>query len=285
MIGDGTEPSIFGLFNEGADAGIGAGGQITFATADFDLRFEGNDAALCTSTRQRDLNRGKVSFFGVGCAPPAPAFCATIVPTTFATTPTATGLVNALCAVQLNLVGCGFLPNEVTTICQGFQSQTGVPLQRPGKTVTTAATLACDTNGDGIPETVVALTNVTPVSCNRISATIPISASFGINSNSAFPAACCGGTGTITITTTFTAGDNNIFGPFTRAVTCSLALGTRAPVVFSVTPSNGNCAVQQDVLITGACFNINGVPNVTSVFALERGNKANRINAIPFVIV
>ena len=28
------------------------------------------------------------------------------------TTPGTTGLVNALCAVQLNLVGCGFFPNE-----------------------------------------------------------------------------------------------------------------------------------------------------------------------------
>jgi len=286
LIGEGTEPTIFELFNEGSDAHIGAGGEITFATPDFDLRFEGNDAAACTSTRQRDLNRGKVSFFGIGCAPPSNAICRQVLATPSAFTPNGgTDLVDALCAVPLNIIGCGFFPNEVTTICQGFQSSTGVPLQRPGKTVTTAATLACDTNGDGIPETVVALTNVTPVSCNRITATIPISASFGGNSNTAFPAACCGGTGTITITTTFTAGDNNIFGPFTRTVTCSLALGTRAPVVISVTPSNGNCAVQQDVLITGACFNINGVPNVTSVFALERGNTSNRINAIPFVIV
>src|SRR5205814_8464185 len=121
--------------------------------------------------------------------------CTTVVTTPFVTTPPATniGLVNALCAVQLNILGCGFFPNEVTTICQGFQSQTGVPLQRPGKTVTTAATLACDTNGDGIPETVVALTTVTPVSCNLLRATIPTSASFGATSTSGFPSACCGG--------------------------------------------------------------------------------------------
>jgi hypothetical protein len=192
--------------------------------------------------------------------------------------------------VQLNIIGCGFFPNEVTTVCQGFQSSTGVPIQRPGKTVTTAATLACDTNGDGIPETVVALTNVTPVSCNLLTATIPISGSFGATSNTGFPSACCGGVGTITITTTFTAGDNNVFGPFTRTVTCALALGTRAPVVISVTPSAGNCAVQQDVLITGACFTFTGpggatVTNVTSVFAVERGNTGNRINAAPFVVL
>jgi hypothetical protein len=285
LIGEGTEPTIFELFNEGSAAHIGAGGEITFATPDFDLRFEGNDAAACTSTRQRDLNRGKVSFFGIGCTPPGNAICRQVLATPGAFTPNGgTDLVDALCAVPLNIIGCGFFPNEVTTVCQGFQSSTGVPLQRPGKTVTTAATLACDTNGDGIPETVVALTSVTPVSCNLLRATIPISASFGTSSNSAFPAACCGGTGTITITTTFSAGDNNIFGPFTRTVTCSLALGTRAPVVISVTPSTGNCAIPQDVLITGACFTINGVSNVTSVFAIDRATGA-RINAIPFVVV
>src|SRR5205823_441807 len=59
-----------------------------------------------------------------------------------------------------------------------------------------------------------------------------------------------------------------------------------------VTPSNGNCAVQQDLLITGACFTFttpsaNGpvVNTVTSVFALERGNTANRVNAAPFVVI
>jgi hypothetical protein len=219
-----------------------------------------------------------------------------VVPSPFVTTPTTTGLVNALCAVQLNLVGCGFFPNETTIICQGFQSQTGVPLQRPGKTVSTAATLACDTNGDGIPETVVALTTVTPVSCNLLRATIPTSATFGSTSTTGFPAACCGGPAVVTTTTTFTAGDNNIFGAFTRTATCAIDLGLRAPVVISAIPSSGNCAVQQDILITGACFtftqlvNVNGVPTpttfaVTSVFAVERGNTANRINANPFVIV
>src|SRR4029079_19383291 len=126
LIGEGTEPTIFELFNEGRDPRVGSGGEITFATPDFDLRFEGNDPALCTSTRQRDLNRGKVGFLGIGCAPPSNPLCQTVVPSPFAPTPTTTGLVNSLCAVQLNLVGCGFFPNEVTTICQGFQSETGV---------------------------------------------------------------------------------------------------------------------------------------------------------------
>ncbi len=284
LIGEGTEPTIFELFNEGLAANVGAGGEVTLATPDFDLRFEGNDPALCQSVRQLDPNRGKVGFRGVGCAPPANAICQTVVPATFATTPGTTGLVNALCAVQLNLVGCGFFPNEVTTICQGFQGETGIPIQRPGKTVTTAATLACDTNGDGIAESVVALVNVTPVSCNLVRATIPVSAAFGTTSTSGFPSACCGGAGTITITTTFTDGDNNVFGPFTRTVTCAIALGTRAPIVISV-QSSGNCAIPQDLLISGACFIINGVPSVTSVFAIDRANAATRINATAFFLV
>jgi hypothetical protein len=187
--------------------------------------------------------------------------------------------------VQLNLVGCGFFPNETTTVCRGFQTETGVPLERAGKTVTTAATLACDTNGDGVAESTVALTAVTPVSCNLVRATIPVSAAFGTNSSSGFPPTCCGGAGTVTVTTTFTAGDNNAFGPFTRTAVCSLALGMRAPIVQSVTPSSGPCGILQDLVITGACFIINGVPNVTSVFALDRANLATRVNAQDFFII
>jgi hypothetical protein len=216
------------------------------------------------------------------------------VPGTFVTNPGTTGLVNALCAVQLNLVGCGFFPNEVTTICSGFSSETGVPLQRPGKTVTTAATLACDTNGDAIPDVSFPLTAVVPVSCNLVRGTLVTSATFGTTSASAFPAACCGGPATITVTTTFSAGDNNVFGPFTRTSTCALNLGTRAPVVFSVTPSSGNCGVAQDLLISGACFSFtqfvaggpNVVGNVTSVFAVDITNPAGpRIPAQAFVVL
>ena len=276
-IGEGTEPTIFELFNEGRQAGIGAGGEITFATPDFDLRFEGNDAALCTTTRQRDLNRGRVCFLGVGCAPPANAICQTVVTGAFVTTPGTTGLVNAICQVPLNLVGCGFFPNEVTTICQGFEAETGVPLQRPGKTVSTAATLTCDTNGDGLVDSTVVLTNVTPVSCNLITATIPVLASMP---GTGFPSACCGGAGVITVTTTFSAGDNNAFGPFTRSTTCSLALGNRAPVVFSVTPSNSVCNGLNDLLISGACFCFNNGTTqfgITSVIFQDASNPANTI--------
>ena len=297
-IGEGTEPTIFELFNEGRDAGTGSGGEVTFARPDFDLRFEGNDAALCTSTRQRDLNRGKVCFLGVGCAELQP-ICRSIVTGTFVTTPTTTGLVNALCAVPLNIVGCGFFPNEVTIICQGFAEDTGIPLQRPGKTVTTAASLLCDTNGDTVSDSVIVLGPVTPVNCNLITATIPISGSFGSTGSSGFPAACCGGPATIVVTTTFTPGDNNIFGLFQRISTCSLNLGTRAPVVFSVTPSNGDCSLaDQDLLISGACFTFQqfgpfgtGGANtvitqqVTSVFAVDIANPANVIQARTFVVL
>ncbi|HZM90937.1 MAG TPA: hypothetical protein VFF31_30735, partial [Blastocatellia bacterium] len=250
-IGEGTEPTLFELFNGGRRAGTGSGGEITFALPDFDLRFEGNDPALCTSVRQRDLNRGRVCLLGVGCAPPANPSCQVVVPGAFANIPTTTGLVNALCAVQLNLVGCGFFPNETTVICQGFTTETGVPLQRNGKTVTTAATLVCDTDGNGVADATIVLGSVTPVNCNLVRTTlVPLASRPG----TAFPDACCGGNATVIITTTFTAGDNNVFGPFTRTSTCSVALGTRAPVVFSVTPSDGNCGILQDLLISGACF-------------------------------
>jgi hypothetical protein len=84
------------------------------------------------------------------------------------------------------------------------------------------------------------------------------------------------------VTTTFTAGDNNIFGPFTRTSVCAINLGVRAPVVFSVTPSDGNCGVPiQNLIVTGACFCLpNGAPGVTSAFAVERGNPSNVVNAI-----
>src|SRR6185437_15922627 len=78
---------------------------------------------------------------------------------------------------------------------------------------------------------------------------------------------------------TFSDGDNNVFGPFTRTTTCSLALGTRAPVVFSITPSDGNCALPiQDLLISGACFCLpNGTPGVTSVIFREKTTAANPV--------
>jgi hypothetical protein len=183
--------------------------------------------------------------------------------------------------VQLNLLGCGFFPNEVTTICPGFTSETGVPQSEPGKTVSTAVVLTCDTNADGLADAVIALTAVTPVNCNLVRATLSPGAA-GVTGlpGTPFPQVCCGGIATLSTTTTFTAGRNNIFGPFTRTSVCTIDLGLRAPVVFSVTPSDGNCAVNpQNLIVTGACFIINGVSNVTSVFAVQSGNPSNVIGA------
>jgi hypothetical protein len=202
-------------------------------------------------------------------------------------TPTS-GIINAVCQVQLNILGCGFFPNETTIVCQGFGEQTGVPLQEPGKTVSTAVTLACDFNGDGINEAVIALGNVTPINCNLVRATVlpPAGGAQGQLLNcSGFPAACCGGLARLTVTTTFTAGRNNVFGPFTRTTVCTIDLGIRAPVVFSVTPSSGPCGILQDVLITGACFCLpDGSPNVTSVFAVQSGTTTT-IGAVGFKIL
>jgi hypothetical protein len=285
-IGEGTEPTLFELFNEGLTAGVDSGGIVTNTRPDFDLRFEGNDALLCTNQqRQRDVNQGRVCLFGVGCAAPANPSCSTVVPGTFAVPPNqaTVGLVNALCAVQLNFVGCGFFPNETTRICQGFVSETGAQIDRAGKTVSTAASLICDTDGDGVGQAItIPLTNVLPVNCNLVRGTLAVQTS---RPGTAFPDACCGGPATVVITTTFSTGENNVFGLFTRTTTCNLNLGTRAPVVFSATPADGNCGVLQDLLISGACFcftlDVPGgtdiVAGVTSVIFVDRANPANVI--------
>jgi hypothetical protein len=117
---------------------------------------------------------------------------------------------------------------------------------------------------------------VTPVNCNLVRGTLSPLANLP---GTAFPQACCGGTGKLTITTTFTAGDNNQFGAFTRTTSCNIALGTRAPLVFSVTPSGGDCSLPvQDLIVTGACFcTSSGAFAVTSVLFEDVANPANRI--------
>jgi len=352
LIGQSTEPHIFELFDEGRDARIGAGGEITFATPDFDFRFEGNDPALCTPVRQRDFNRGKVGFLGKTC-PPDPlgllvtprgrvpvapgqvavdvALCcpqggqsnpdgsSTLPPgclvpfedspcgagdrvvcrggrtnpdgsTTcsevtigISASPSTRGIINALCDVRLNVLGCGFFPNETTTICGGFSPETGVPVQRPGKTVSTSGVITCDTNGDGVADGNVSLTNVTPINRNLVRVTLPALSGSGLP-GTPFPLTCCGGITDLTLTTTFTPGDNNQFGLFTRTTTVPIDLGVRAPVVISATPSGGNCAVPQDLLISGACF-IAPLGSVTSVFAVERSNPTHVVEATNFVVL
>jgi hypothetical protein len=315
LIGEGTEPTLFEFFNGGQLPGVGADGSAAFATPDFDLRFEGNDPTACQPARQGDANRGKVGFRGVGCRGPQeetilcptgvfPVGTVAVAPgqpavgSAAAGTPTGSpltrrasgtaGIINAICSVQLNILGCGFFPLETTTICPGFTSETGVPQSEPGKTVSTAVTILCDANADGIVDTslvgnsTLTLTNVTTLNCNLIRATLtPPTASVTSLPGTPFPAACCGGFARLAVTTTFSAGRNNVFGAFTRTATCDIDLGLRAPVIFSVSPSDGNCAVPiQNLTVTGACFIINGVPNVTSVFAVQSGNTSNVIGAL-----
>jgi len=325
LIGEGTEPEIFEFFNTGKGPSIGAGGEITLATPAFDLRFEGNDPGIAAALtpRQQDQNRGEVCFFGTTCKLPPDPICLTVAPlgtvavapgqpavgTAAAATPNAqgqkvatptAGIINALCNVTLNVVGCGIIPNETTIICQGFADETGLPLQRPGKTVTNALTFDCDTNGDGVPDLSIPLTSVTPVNQNLIQGTLAVLPNLP---GTAFPLACCGGFGTITNVVTFTPGNNNIFsqcsgtpmppggclptGGFTRIMTCPIDVGQRAPVVISASPSGPvDCSNCQDLLVTGACFILpNGTTNVTSVFAVDIANSAKVIQATRFVVL
>jgi len=290
LIGEGTEPAVFELFNSGFPAQVAAGGDITFAKPDFDLRSPGNDPVLSQPAGQTDPNQGTVGLVGASPTPPENPTISSIVFGPFVPTPTTTGVTNAIGAVEVNLIGSGFFPNEVTTVCQGQNPPLPiVPTERPGKTVTTAVTLAVDTNGDGIPDSVFALTNITVVNRNLIRATLNPLPTFP---GTAFPLSGCGGSGTFTATTTFTSGDNNIFGPFTRTATAQTQLGVRAPVVLGVTPVDADCSIIQDVVIAGSCFQFNTLTTVPpspalvpvvvtadQVFAVEEGNPGNIINA------
>jgi hypothetical protein len=161
------------------------------------------------------------------------------------------GIINALCDVTLDFIGCGFTPTSIT--------------------------LGCDTNGDGVSDLSIPLKNITVINRLLVQATIP---SLAPTPGTAFPLACCGGVTTITLTRTVGAGDDNVFGPFTQTLTCSIDLGIRAPVVISATPVEGDCALGQNLLIPGSCFLLaDGRPNVTSVFAVEAGNPDNVIQA------
>jgi hypothetical protein len=143
----------------------------------------------------------------------------------------------------------------------------------------------CDTNADGVGDLTIPLTAVTPLNKNLVRGTLSAPGAIGLT-GTAFPLTCCGGLANLTLTTTFTAGDNNIFGPFTRTTTCVIDLGVRAPVVISVTPSEGDCSTAQDLLISGACFVLpNGTANVTSVFGVELGNPNNVVQATRFQVL
>jgi hypothetical protein len=151
--------------------------------------------------------------------------------------------------------------------------------------------IICDTNGDGVPDLTIPLTSVTPLNKNLVRGTVSAVDAAQLP-GTGFPLTCCGGVAAVTLTTSFTAGDNNIFGLFSRTTTCFIDLGVRAPVVISVTPSKGNCAVAQDLLISGACFVLpsatigaGSTTNVTSVFAVDIANPATVIQATNFAIL
>ncbi len=269
LIGEGTEGSLFEIFN----------------SSDFDLRFEGNDPATASPAGATDLSKTSVGFFGIGCAPPPNPQANVIVPDPFATTPTTTGLINAIGPVTLNILGSGFIQNEVTTVC----ASGGEGAPRAGKTATTAATLSVDVDANSVPEVTLPLTGVTVTGSNSVRATLPTA--LGLP-GSPFPLTALGGIGTVTVTTTFTAGENNVFGPFVRTSTAPVILGTRAPVVTSITPTSGSCGSTQNLALAGSAFSFTQVgpgPSlarfVTNVTATEIGNPSNVINATSFSIV
>ncbi len=168
------------------------------------------------------------------------------------------GIINALCEVTLNFVGCGFMPTEIT--------------------------ISCDTNGDGVSDASIPLENITQVNSNLVQATLaPLAPHLP---GTPFPLTCCGGVAKLTLTRRIGAGDDNVFGDITQSITCNIDLGQRAPVIISITPSDGDCTIAQNTVISGACFvQADGTPNVTEVFAVERSNPAKIIPSEHFVIL
>ncbi|MBX7245437.1 MAG: hypothetical protein K1X53_08055 [Candidatus Sumerlaeaceae bacterium] len=259
LLGEGTEPTIFEFFNTGVKASVDGFGNVIPAVPAVDLKCEGLNAQLSTPGTQSDTNREVVGFYGIGCAPPPNPQIFAVVPDAFATTPGTTGLINVLCGTTVNLVGCGILPNEVTTVCQGD------PNERPGKTVTAAVTLNVDTNGDNNPDTLVVLTNVTPISEHLVRATL---VPFQGGSSTPFALNVDGGIGNFNLTSTFTAGDNNVFGPFIRTAQKSYDLGTRAPIVTSITPPTASVRNPLNAQIEGS--NLTGATDVFLVDTTTR---------------
>lgn len=168
------------------------------------------------------------------------------------------GIINALCDVTLDFVSCGFTPTKIEIVCDG--------------------------NADGVPELIIPLKNITVVNRLLLQATIPALAPQ--LPGTAFPLACCGGVANIVFSRTITDGDDNSFGTFTQTQVCQIDLGIRAPVVVSASPSEGDCSVAQNLVIPGSCFLLaDGKPNVTSVFAVEKGNPGHVIQSEKFVIL
>lgn len=160
------------------------------------------------------------------------------------------GVINALCDVTLNLVGCKFFPDTISILC--------------------------DSNGDAVPDLTIELQDVSII--NPLLTRARLASLAPQLPGTAFPLTCCGGVADIVIGRSHPWGD--------QSVTCQIDLGLRAPVVISASPAEGNCTNEQNLIVPGACFLLaGGVPNVTSVFAVERGNPANVIQAKRFVII
>jgi len=168
------------------------------------------------------------------------------------------GIINAVCDVTLDFVGCNVIPGSINILC--------------------------DTNADGVPELMIPLKNVMLINPLLVRATVP---PLGPQlPGTPFPLACCGGKANAVLSQTITAGDDNIFGTYTITQTVEIDLGQRAPVVISTSPSSLDCAVPQNLIVPGACFLLgDGKPNVTAVFAVDRSNPANVVQSKAFVIV
>jgi hypothetical protein len=168
------------------------------------------------------------------------------------------GIINALCDVPLYVLGCGFSAN--------------------------AAVITCDSNGDGIADLQIPLKDVRVVNGNLIQAIIPaLSTQLP---GTAFPLACCGDIASLTLIQHVGAGDDNIFGEYTLKATCPIELGMRAPVILSAVASSGDCAIGHNLQLPGSCFILpDGTANVTSVFAVEKGNPDNVVEVTRFVIL
>ena len=307
FLGDGSEPEVHEFFHAGVQGFVDGGtGVITVSQPDFDLRFEGNgDATPAGQIQATDVNRDHIGLAGDSCAPPAPPVIFKILPNPFQVTPTtnSNSLINAYAPVTVNLLGSGFFPNSVVTICPASTGDAAhpeivVPTARPGNTISSAAKMTVDTNSDGVPDTDVLLTSVTPVSRNLVTATLaPLPNASGTGAGSPFPFLATGGVINGTVTTSFTAGDNNVFGAFTRSATNTIDAGARAPVVVSSSPSSGDSAVVQNLTISGFDFQysaITQIPSgpaglrpftVTGVTAVQRDNPANVINATSFNVL
>lgn len=164
-------------------------------------------------------------------------------------TPTA-GIINAVCNVTLNIVGCGFFPDEVS--------------------------LGCDSDGDGTVDLIIPLTDIRIV--NRLLFRATLAPNTQQLPGTPFPLNCCGGIATLTLT--------RRIGLLTQSLNIEIDLGLRSPVLLSVTPTTFDCSSAQNLLLPGACFlTPAGLPNVTKVFAVDRSNPQNIVEAARFSIL